>query len=170
MRVNSTCPGCHGRGMTPEKTCIPCAGIGQTPTNEKIKVTIPPGVDTGMTLRVAGKGHPNPQGTNNGHLMVKINVMPDSKFTRDGNDIRSKTKMSFTTAALGGIVEVDTVHGRQTIKVTPGTQSGSVFRLRQKGVPARRGNPPGHHYVSLEVDVPKSLSKEQKELIRKLKL
>ena len=102
--------------------------------------------------------------------MVKINVTPDSRFTRDGSDIRSSAKMSFTTATLGGVVEVETVHGRQTIKVSPGTQSGSTYRLRQKGVPASRTKSAGHHYVSLEVDVPKAVSKEQRELIQKLKL
>ena len=132
MRVNMTCPGCHGRGMMPDRVCIPCGGNGQVPTNEKIKVTIPPGVDDGTTLRVAGKGHPNRQGTHNGNLMVRIQVVPDSRFSREGNDIHSDSK--------------------------------------SKGVPGHRRRAPGHHYVHLGVEIPTSLTNDQKELIRKLKL
>ena len=170
MRVNSACPNCQGRGMMPEKPCIPCGGIGQIPTNDKIKVTIPPGVDDGTILRVTGKGHPNHQGSHNGNLMVQINVTPDPRFSRDGRDIHTSVPMSFTVATLGGVLEVETIHGKQTIKVTPGTQSGSTLRLRQKGVPGYRSRATGHHYVHLAVDVPTALTSDQKELIRKLKL
>jgi len=170
MRVNMTCPGCNGKGMMPEQVCIPCGGNGQVPTTEKIKVTIPPGVDDGTTLRVAGKGHPNRQGTHTGNLMVRIQVMPDPRFTREGPNIHGNEKMSFAVASLGGVLEVETMHGKQTIKIKPGTQPGSTFRLRSKGVPTHRGRPAGHHYVHLNVEIPTSLTGEQKELIRKLKL
>ena len=170
MRVNSTCPGCYGKGSIPDQACMPCGGNGQVPANEKIKVTIPPGVDSGMTLRVVGKGHLNQQGTHAGNLMVKIQVRPDSKFSREGKDIHSKAKMSFAIASLGGILEIETIYGKQTIKVKPGTQSGSTLRLRRKGVPGYQSRPTGHHYVHLNVTIPMKLTSNQKELIRKLKL
>ena len=170
MRVNMTCPSCHGKGMMPDQVCMPCGGGGQTPTSEKIKVTIPPGVDNGTTLRVAGKGHPNAQGAHHGNLMVRIQVAPDPRFSREGSDIHSNSNMSFTVASLGGVLEVETIYGKQTIKVKPGTQPGSTFRLRSKGIPGYRTRAPGHHYVHLNVDVPTALTSEQKELIRKLKL
>ena len=170
MRVNSTCHSCHGKGMLPDQTCMPCTGIGQVPVNEKIKVTIPPGIDNNMILRVAHKGHPNQQGTHNGHLMVNVQVQPDPRFSREGKDIHSKAKMSFAIAALGGILEIETIHGKQTVKVKPGTQSGSTLRLRRKGIPGHQSRPTGHHYVHLNVSIPTRLTSNQKELIRKLKL
>ena len=170
IHMNSTCPHCHGKGMIPQIPCIPCGGGGRIPTAEFIKVTIPAGVDNGVTLRVAGKGSIGEAGAGPGSLMVKITVKDSPQFNRDGNHIYSDKKISFTLAALGGVLEVDTVHGVQTVKIAPGTQSNSTLRLRDKGVPRSRRNPPGHHYVQLVVDVPKRLTAEQKELIRKLKL
>ena len=102
--------------------------------------------------------------------MVKLLVQKDPKYTREGRSIHSDEKISFSLAALGGVLDVETVHGRQTVKITPGTQSSSTLRLRNKGVPKGRRNPAGHHYVHLTIDVPKNLTAEQKELIRKLKL
>ena len=170
VHVNSTCPSCRGKGLIPESPCIPCGGGGRVPVSESIKVTIPMGVDDGMTLRVAGKGNMGENGASPGSLMLKLLDQKDPRYTREGNSIHSDEKISFSLAALGGVLSVETIHGRQTVKIAPGTQPNATLRLRGKGVPASRRNPAGHHYVQLVVEVPKNLTSEQKELIRKLKL
>lgn len=170
MRVNTICHTCHGRGIIPEKVCIQCGGMGQIPKNKDITVNIPAGVETGTLLRVAGKGQPSESGGSPGNLLIQLLVQEDPKFERRGSDIYSTEKMSFTKAALGGTSSVTTVHGDQTIKIHPGTQSGTTMRIRGKGVPGQGARAWGHHYVQLSVDVPKKLTNEQIDLIKKLNL
>jgi molecular chaperone DnaJ len=171
MQVNSQCPSCHGAGMTPDKACHVCTSMGHVVSIKKITVTIPPGVDNGVTLRVAGHGHPNRMGRHNGSLLLRIQVQPDARFTRKENDIYGDAQVSFSTAALGGTLEVETVYGPQVVKIIPGTQPGSVLRLREKGIPSGPfTRHTGDHYVSVGVVIPTHLTNEQKELIQKLKL
>jgi len=171
MQVNSQCPSCHGAGMIPDKACSACSATGHTASTKNIKVTIPPGVDNGVTLRVAGHGHPNRQGSHNGSLLIHIQVQPDARFVRKKNDIYSETQISFSTAALGGVSKVETIYGIQSVKIVPGTQPGSVLRLRGKGIPpGPYSHHAGDHYVSIGINIPTFLTSEQKEMIQKLNL
>ena len=170
MRANAQCPDCGGRGKVPEQACTACNGMGQKPGVESIKISVPPGVDNGSTLRVIGKGHLNKYATNRGNLFITLRVPEHKEFTKDGRHIHSTVAMPFNVATLGGVLPVNTVHGVQTVKIAPGTQSNSTLRLKRKGVPGVAARPTGHHLVHLVVDVPKSVTPEQKELIRKLNL
>ena len=170
LRVNTICHTCNGRGIIPEKSCPPCGGTGQAPKNKDITINIPAGVESGSVLRVAGKGQPSTTGGNPGNLMIQIAVQDHDDFERQGNDIYSEEKIKFVTATLGGSVKVHTVHGHQMIKVPPGTPSGTMMRVRGKGVPGRPGQLNGHHYVQLNVDVPRNLNQEQISMIKKLNL
>jgi molecular chaperone DnaJ len=170
LRVNTICHTCHGRGMIPESVCIHCGGVGQVLKNKDVAVNIPPGVETGIMLRVAGKGQQSDSGGSPGNLLIQLLVQEDPKFNRRGIDIYSMEKITFTKAALGGSVHVETVHGSQTIKVPTGTQSGTTMRIRGKGVPGQRGHSWGHHYVQLDVSIPTRLTNEQISLIKKLNL
>ena len=170
LRVNTVCHTCHGRGFIHENVCMQCGGTGQCPVNNDISVNIPAGVQTGSVLRVQGKGQPSESGGSPGNLLIQLVVQEHKHFDRRDNDIYSVEKIKFQTATLGGSVKVRTVHGEQVIKVPAGTPSGTVMRVRGKGVPAQRGYSWGHHYVQLDVDVPKTLTHEQKRLIKKLNL
>lgn len=170
MRANAQCHDCLGLGQVPEQKCDNCDGRGQVGNAETIKVTIPPGIDSGSTLRVIGKGHLNQHATHRGNLFVSLSVSDHPEFTKDGRNIHSTIAMPFNIAALGGVIPVNTVHGVQTVKIKPGTQCNATLRLKRKGVPGSGARLTGHHLVHLTVKVPDSLSSEQKELIRKLNL
>jgi molecular chaperone DnaJ len=170
MRANAQCPDCNGRGQVPEQKCTVCNGMGQKPGVESIKVSVPPGVDDGSTLRVVGKGHLNKYATNRGNLFITLRVPEHNEFTKDGRNIHSTVAMPFNVAVLGGVLPVNTVHGIQTVKIAPGTKCNSTLRLKRKGVPGNGPRPTGHHLVHLVVSVPESITNEQKELIRKLNL
>jgi len=170
VRVNTVCYTCHGRGIIPESICVCCGGTGQVPKDKDIAVNIPPGVETGIILRVAGKGQQSDSGGSPGNLLIQLSVQKDPKFDRRGNDIYSMEKTTFAKAALGGAMHVETVHGSQSIKVPPGTQSGTTMRIRGKGVPGHGGHNWGHHYVQLGVSIPTMLTDEQISLIKKLNL
>lgn len=169
MQVNVECPVCNGKGVLPKVICVPCGGSGYHPRIQSVQVKIPSGVNTGQKLRVAGKGEQAP-GTHPGDLIIRIVAAKSSTFTRENMDIHSTVKMPFKIAALGGSVDVTTVHGKQSIKIPPGTDIGTTMRLRGQGVPGARSRRPGHHYVHLGIEIPKTLTDEQKDLIKKLDL
>ncbi|WP_301860123.1 molecular chaperone DnaJ [uncultured Megasphaera sp.] len=162
-----TCSHCGGTGKIIKKKCSKCHGTGTVKVRKKLKIKIPAGVDDGARLRVAGEGEPGERGGGHGDLYVYIFVRRDPQFSREGNDIRSKETISFAQAALGSTVRVDTLDGKIDLKIPAGTQNGTEFRIRGKGVPVlgskgRRGD----HYVQVTVAVPKRLSDKQKELLR----
>lgn len=165
--VMHTCPECNGNGVMPEKKCPACGGKGQTQVKRKVSIHIPPGVDTGNRLRVAGEGEPGLRGGQNGDLYVEIEVKDHELFQRDGLNIHCEVPIDFPTAALGGKVQVPTVCGKTDLEIPPGTQTGDTFSLKGKGMPSLRGGQRGTHYVSVFVEVPKGLTPEQKELLRK---
>ena len=169
MQINIECPMCNGRGAVPKTTCIPCGGSGYHPKIQSVQVRIPVGVSTGQKLRVAGKGEQAP-GALPGDLIIRIVTGSSPTFTRENMDIHSTAKMSFRVASLGGSIDVTTVHGKQAIKIPPGTDVGTTMRLRNQGVPGARSRRPGHHYVHLDITVPKTLTNEQRNLIEKLDL
>jgi molecular chaperone DnaJ len=141
-----------------------------TQKTKQIKVTIPAGVEDGNKLRVRGEGDAGPNGGPAGDLYIFLKVKPDPTFKRDGPEIYSEETISYVDAILGASIKTPVVDGEVTIKVPPGTQPGQVMRLRGNGAP-RLGSPEtrGDHYVTMNVEIPKDLSKEEEELIKKLK-
>jgi len=139
---------------------------GQT---EQLQVRIPPGVESGQKLRISGKGGAGANGGPTGDLMLEINVTKHPHFSREGNNLYTTVKISFTGACLGTSIDVKTLEDTKRIKVKPGTQNGSKVRLKGFGVAERSGKPAGDLYAVIEVEVPKHLSDEQKEILEKLK-
>lgn len=160
--VRQTCPYCRGAGETVDSPCTKCDGEGRVQQRKRIQIHIPAGVDSGSRLRVPGEGEAGPRGAPAGDLYVVIQVRPHELFRRDGSDIHCDIPIPFTKAALGGTVQVPTLTGTAEIKVPPGTQHGTVFRLRGKGVPSIRGSGRGNQQVHILVEIPKKLSADQK--------
>ena len=167
IQSKRTCSTCQGTGEVPEKTCTTCHGSGVERKRERLSVGIPGGVDDGALLRVQGKGEAV-RGGRSGDLFVRLHVQDDRRFERDGIHIHSQANIGFTQAALGDTIEIETVDGKGDLKIPAGTQSGSQFRLRGKGVPSNRGR--GDQIVTVEVRTPERLSREQKKLLEQLDL
>ncbi|HLS35460.1 MAG TPA: molecular chaperone DnaJ [Bacillota bacterium] len=161
------CNHCSGTGQRIEEHCSTCRGSGKVKTHSKIKVSIPAGIDQGQRIRLAGRGEPGENGGPAGDLYVIVNIKPHDYFERDGDTIYSELPLTFAQAALGDEVEVPTVHGNVKLRIPAGTQSGKVFRLRNKGVPNVRGYGHGDQHVQVKVVTPTNLTKEQKDLLRK---
>lgn len=162
----TTCPKCQGAGKTPEKLCSVCRGKGTQRKNQAISLKIPAGIDDGATIRLRDHGEAVAHGPK-GDLYVNIKVKPHKKFTREGELILSDEHISMVDAALGTEIEVDTVDGPVRMRVPIGTQSGTDFKLSSHGVPSIRGGSRGAHIVTVIVDIPKKLNKQQIELLKK---
>jgi molecular chaperone DnaJ len=160
----STCPKCKGAGKIPEKVCSVCDGKGTQAKSQHINLKIPAGVDDGATIRLREHGEAIANGPK-GDLYVNIRVKPHKQFTREGDLILSEEHISMIDAALGTEIEVLTVDGAVRMKVPAGTQSGSDFKLSNHGVPHMRGSSRGAHIVTITVDTPTKLSKQQRELL-----
>jgi molecular chaperone DnaJ len=165
--VQQTCPRCKGRGSIIKDPCPVCAGHGRMRTNKRLSVKVPAGVDTGDRIRLAGEGEAGRNGGPAGDLYVEIVVREHPIFERDGAHLSCEVPVSFTTATLGGSVEVPTLEGQAMIKVPVGTQSGRVFRLREKGIKPVRGGSTGDLFCRVVVETPVELGADQKELLRK---
>jgi molecular chaperone DnaJ len=161
-----TCHRCQGMGTIIEKVCKHCRGSGKVRKVRKIHVKIPAGVDNGSRLRVANEGEAGNQGGPPGDLYVYINVKPHKSFIRENDDVICELRISFTQAALGAEVEVPTLDGNVKLTIPEGTQTGTSFRLRGRGIPKLRGYGRGDHHVKVKVVTPTKLSEEQKELLR----
>ncbi len=169
LRMRTTCPACRGQGKIIRERCADCGGQGRVRTTSKLTVTVPPGVDHGMQLRLAGKGEYGDPGGPPGDLYVTIHLKEHEFFQRDGLDIYCTVPMSYPQACLGAEIAVPTVHGEASLSIPPATPSGKVFVLRGEGVPnPTRKNQRGNQHVQVVVEVPKKLSAEEKELISKL--
>ncbi len=164
----AVCDECKGKGRIPEKVCTVCRGKGTQKNKVQTKLKIPAGIDDGATIRLREHGEAIADGPK-GDLFVHIRVKPHKKFTREGDLILSEEHISFSDAALGAEVDVETVDGEMTMKVPAGTQSGTDFKLSNHGVPHLRGNKRGAHIVTIVVDTPTKLSKQQKELFEQLR-
>lgn len=170
FQTQQTCPTCRGTGKQVEEYCRTCSGQGVNSKTKQIKVTIPAGVDDGNKLRVRSEGDAGPNGGPAGDLYIFLKVKPDSKFRREGADIYSDATVSYVDAILGASVKCPVVDGEVSIKVPAGTQPGQVMRLKGNGAPKLgNANQRGDHFVTVKVDIPKNLSKEEEELIQKLK-
>ncbi|AIY82653.1 MAG: molecular chaperone DnaJ [Clostridium baratii] len=161
----TTCDKCHGTGKIIEEPCPTCKGKGQVRKTRKIKVNIPAGVDTGNVIPLRGQGEHGTNGGPAGDLYIKIVVAPSKQFTRRGVDIYVDTHISMAKAALGTEITVETVDGNVKYTVPAGTQSGTLFRLKGKGVPRVNGSGRGDQYVKVIVDIPKKLNDKQKEAL-----
>lgn len=165
----TTCPACGGKGTIIKEKCPDCHGHGYTSKKEKLQVSIPAGIDHGQSVRLRGKGEPGKNGGSRGDLLVEVYVEGHEEFKRHDYDIYSTVKISYPKAALGGDVIIHTIDGDVAYNVKAGTQTGTRVRLRGKGVPSLRNKKMrGNHYVDLVVDVPTSLSREQKKLLEQL--
>ncbi len=160
----ATCNACGGEGKIVKEKCSECHGEGKVVRRRKVKLNIPEGVDEGTRLRVAGEGQAGSKGGPPGDLYVEISVKPHEYFERDGSDIYYLADISFPLAAVGGEIEVPTLEGKAKLKVPEGTQNGATFKLKNKGVPSKRGR--GHQFVKVNVEVPKKLNSEQKKILR----
>jgi molecular chaperone DnaJ len=166
FRIASTCPGCHGRGTQIREPCSECSGSGRVKTKRSLEVDIPPGVDTGMKVRVRGEGEPGDNGAPRGDLYCYIAVREHPLFHREGSNLICQVPITFTQAALGGEVEVPTLVGKKPLSVPSGTQSGEVFHLRSMGMPDPRSRSRGDLIVQVIVETPRRLTKRQEELLR----
>lgn len=169
MQSTSACPKCGGKGKTIKTPCNTCKGKGKVRRTHRVKVKVPAGVDAGQTVRVRGEGCVGSNGGPSGDLLVEIYIRRHKIFQRDGANVLCELPISFTQAALGAELEIPTLDGKVSYTIPEGTQTGTVFTLRDKGIPyvnsrGRRGD----QLVTVVVETPTRLNKEQKELLRKL--
>ncbi|HXF53413.1 MAG TPA: molecular chaperone DnaJ [Hyphomicrobiaceae bacterium] len=164
--IERTCPGCQGRGEIIDDPCPKCAGSGRVTRERTLSVNIPPGVEDGTRIRLAGEGEAGLRGGPAGDLYIFLSIKPHAFFQRDGADIFCRVPISMVTAALGGQIDVPTVEGGMTrVKVPEGTESGKQFRLKGKGMPVLRSKVVGDMYIQVEVETPKNLTRRQRELL-----
>ncbi|HVX19390.1 MAG TPA: molecular chaperone DnaJ [Acidimicrobiales bacterium] len=168
MVTSGPCPRCGGAGQTIESPCPECRGEGRLIQDKTYTVDIPPGVDTGSTLRLGGLGAVGPRGGGHGDLYVHVRVRPHERFQREGDDLYEELHVPFTQAALGAELSYETLDGAETLTLPRGTQTGRSFRFRGKGVPHVRGRGRGDLVATVVVDVPTDLSEEQDALVRQL--
>ena len=166
--VARTCGNCRGTGSLVGTPCGPCRGAGRVQKERTITVKIPPGIATGQRLRISGEGEGGLGGAPSGDLYVVVHVQPHQFFHREGNDLFCEVPISFPTAALGGEIAIPTMDGEKPLTIPDGTQGGAVFRLRGKGMPDVGGRGRGDLLVTIVVNTPLKLSREQKKLIEQL--
>jgi len=166
--IQQTCPTCHGTGKIVPDPCMTCHGAGRIKKHKTLSVKIPAGVDQDDRIRLKDEGEGGTNGGPPGDLYVVINLKPHPMFQREGADLHCEMPISFATAALGGEIDIPTLDGHAKIKIPPETQTGQVFRLRNKGIRPVRGSVQGDLYCHLAVETPVRLTARQKELLREL--
>jgi molecular chaperone DnaJ len=169
MQTTSTCPSCGGEGRSITKPCNQCHGNGVVKEDDIITLNIPAGVAEGMQLSVSGKGNAGARGGIPGDLIVLIEEDKNPELERDGNNLLHNLFISFSDAALGAQVDVPTIDGKARMKIAPGTQSGKILRLKGKGLPSVNGYGNGDLLININVWIPKELSKEEKNILEKLR-
>ena len=163
------CPYCHGKGELPQDSCAGCAGEGLERTKKKIEISIPAGVEDGMRLRVSGEGEVGSADGPNGDLYVHVHVKEHKYFQRDGDDLHITVPISYTQAVLGDEIDVPTITGKATLKIPEGTDSETLFRMKEKGIPHLHHHGSGDQYVKVQISVPKKVTKKIKEALKQLK-
>ncbi len=166
--VQQTCPTCSGKGKIIADPCRSCHGHGRVEKSKTLSVKVPAGVDTGDRIRLSGEGEAGENGAPPGDLYVQVHVKEHNIFVRDGNNLYCEVPLSFTTAALGGEIEVPTLDGKVKLKVSAETQTGRMFRLRGKGVKSVRSGSVGDLLCKVVIETPVNLSERQKELLAEL--
>ena len=164
--TTAPCSKCRGTGKIIHQPCPDCHGDGQVRRQRKIKVKIPAGIDDGQSISMRGQGNEGLNGGPAGDLLINISVIPDPRFQRDGYDLYLEQKVSFTQAALGAELHIDTIDGKVKYNMPAGTQPGTTFRLRGKGVPNVNGRGRGDQYVTVRVQVPTNLTSEQRDALK----
>lgn len=170
IQTKNSCPQCQGEGKIYSQKCSQCGGDGLVKKDIKVKVRVPAGISDGETIRLSGYGDDGYLGGSAGDLYLQVQVTPDKKFKRDGYDIRTDLKINIKQAILGDKVEVETVYGPVILKIPAGTQPGTVFKLRNKGFPKLNGFGQGEHFVTVKVEIPKNISRQDEKIIKELKV
>jgi molecular chaperone DnaJ len=160
------CDACRGEGKIISNPCTACSGKGKVRKSVKIELDIPAGIDDGQTMSLRGEGDPGAKGGPAGDLYITIKVRPHALFKRQGNDVVCEMPITFVQAVLGAELEVPTLDGKVKYSIPEGTQTGSIFRLKNKGIPYLRGNGRGDQYVKVDIEVPKKLNEKQKAALR----
>ncbi len=163
-----TCPRCEGTGKIVRTPCPACQGSGMTYVTRHLSVQVPAGIEHGMSLRLSGEGEPGERGGPPGNLYVTVKVKPHPYFKRQGDDLLLELRVNIAQAALGSRVRVPTLEGEREIRIPPGTQPGTILRLRELGFPHLRGGGRGDQLVIVQVEIPRTLNEEQRALLQKL--
>ena len=165
--TTATCTKCGGSGKIIHQPCAECHGNGRVHKRRTVKVSIPAGIDNGQTISLRGQGHAGKNGGPNGDLLITVMVKPHGLFRRDGTSVFCEAPITFTQAVLGAELEIPTIDGKVKYTIPEGTQTGTVFRLRGKGIPVLNGRGRGDQYVTVTIETPRNLNKEQKDALRK---
>ena len=163
--TTTTCAKCRGTGKLIHTPCKKCGGAGSVRKKQRISVTIPAGIDDGQAVSMRGQGNAGTNGGPAGDLLVRVQIKPHPQFQRDGNAVLYEHPISFYQAAMGAELEIPTIDGKVKYNLPAGTQTGTTFRLKGKGIPDLRGSRRGDQYVTVRVQVPKNLNAEQKEAL-----
>lgn len=166
FQTQGACPNCRGTGKIIRKPCKDCGGTGRTRRSKTLKVHIPAGIDDGQSIQLRGQGSAGVNGGPAGDVIVTVALRPHPIFTRDGQDVICEIPISFAQAALGDTLQVPTIDGKVSYEIHEGTQSGTVFRLKGKGIQNVNGRGRGDQYVRVNIEVPKNLTERQKQLLR----
>ncbi len=165
--TTTTCPKCGGQGKIIHQPCPDCRGSGRTHKRRTVKVSIPAGIDNGQTISLRGQGHAGKNGGSAGDLLITVMIKPHELFRRDGTSVFCEAPITFTQAVLGAELEIPTIDGKVKYTIPEGTQTGTVFRLRGKGIPVLNGRGRGDQYVTVTIETPRDLTREQKDALRK---
>ena len=167
MQSQTVCPKCRGKGQIIHQPCPDCRGAGAVRKRRTIQVNIPAGIDNGQTISLRGQGHSGKNGGPAGDLLITVMVRPHEIFRRDGTAVFCEAPITFTQAVLGGTLEIPTIDGKVKYDIPEGTQTGTVFRLRGKGIPVLNGRGRGDQYVTVNIETPRNLNREQKDALKK---
>ena len=165
--TSSPCPKCGGKGRIIHQPCKDCRGSGMVRKKKPIQASIPAGIDNGQTISIRGQGNAGKNGGPAGDLLITITVRPHELFRREGTSVLCEAPITFTQAVLGAELEIPTIDGKVKYTLPEGTQSGTTFRLKGKGIPSINGRGRGDQYVTVYIETPKNLNKEQKEALKK---
>lgn len=168
IQTKVSCDTCSGEGKTFKEKCSKCGASGVYKKQVKIKVKVPAGINNGESIRLSGEGEAGHRGAPAGDLYLRISVKPHAKFRRENYDIRTEEEIKIKQAILGDRISVDTIHGPIKLKIPEGTQSGTIFKLKDKGIKHLRGFGQGDHFVRVKINIPKKLNKKQKDLVSDL--
>lgn len=163
-----TCSTCHGKGEIPISVCRACNGMGVKRSKKQIKISVPEGISHGQTLEMRGMGEAAPYGNSVGNLYIHVSIKPHSRFERKGDDLYVTEDIVYTTAVLGGSIDIKTLDGELTLKVPKHTQSGKVFRIKDKGMPHLQGRGHGDMFVTLRISTPTHISRKAQQLLKDL--
>lgn len=166
MQSTRACPDCNGTGKVIKSPCSNCRGKGLVKVSKKLEVSIPAGIDDGQRIALRSQGNDGKNGGATGDLIIEVNVRPHAVFERDGLDLYCEVPITFAEAALGATIKIPTLEGTMDYIIPEGTQTGTTFTLRNKGVTAVNSKNRGHLYAKVVIETPKSLSEEQKKLLR----